>query len=242
MRSLAIYIFSIPALLLVLSCANSRDWRTASRESAGLAPKPEQESEAIVHVYAARAFNWRGWFGVHTWVATKEKGASHYTTYEVIEWRLHQGLSVVKIEKEIPDRQWFGTTPELITELKGAEAEAAIPKIKEAAASYPYPHTYRLWPGPNSNTFVSHIIRNTPQLKVELPPTAIGKDWIGKGALGGLSETKTGVQLSVLGALGFTVGTRDGVEINILGLTFGFDILRPAVKLPFIGRLGMKDE
>ena len=36
------------------------DWRHASRESIGIAPKPETTQEAVVQVYAARAFGWRG--------------------------------------------------------------------------------------------------------------------------------------------------------------------------------------
>jgi len=33
----------------------------------------------------------------------------------------------------------------------------------------------------------------------------------------------------------------EGIEINILGLTFGIDFWMPAIKLPFVGRLGFKD-
>lgn len=36
-----------------------------------------------------------------------------------------------------------------------------------------------------------------------------------------------------------TVGLVEGLEINLLGLNFGIDFLRPALKLPLIGRLGM---
>jgi hypothetical protein len=98
-----------------------------------------------------------------------------------------------------------------------------------------------VWPGPNSNTFISHIIRSVPELGVELPPHAIGKDWIDDGDLFGLSETGTGVQVSLLGALGLTVGLAEGVEVNILGFNFGLDLWRPALKLPFVGRIGFKD-
>ncbi len=42
------------------------DWRTASRDSAGLAPLPKDTPEAVVQVYAARAFGWRGAVAVHT--------------------------------------------------------------------------------------------------------------------------------------------------------------------------------
>ena len=34
---------------------------------------------------------------------------------------------------------------------------------------------------------------------------------------------------------------KEGIEVNLLGLVFGVDVLRPALKLPFFGRIGMKD-
>lgn len=58
----------------VSACSNS-DWRTASREPAGIAPSPEQTTEAVIEVYAADAFSWRGWFAVHTWIAVKAEKA-----------------------------------------------------------------------------------------------------------------------------------------------------------------------
>ncbi len=217
------------------------DWRTADRSSVGLAPLPEDESEAVVQVYAARAVSWRGYFGVHSWIAIKEKDADHYITYHVLGFRIRRTGTSVVIEKDIPDRKWYGAVPELISEIRGSKAEDAIPKIQAAAESYPYPGQYRVWPGPNSNTFISHILRQVPELGVELPSNAIGKDWINQGDLFGTTESGTGVQISVLGALGLTVGLAEGIEVNLLGMTFGLDFFRPAIKLPFIGRLGFPD-
>lgn len=225
---------------LLPGCAH-QDWRTADRSSAGIAPDPASEPQAIVHVYAARAFNWRGYFAVHSWIATKEKEAHDYTTYHVISFRLRRTGTVVAIEKDIPDRHWFGAKPFLIQELRGEAAERAIPKIKAAAENYPYKSFYRAWPGPNSNTFISYIIRHVPELGVELPSSAIGKDWLPEGSILSFSETGTGAQLSIFGVFGLTLGLGDGVEINILGLSFGLDLWRPALKLPIIGRIGFPD-
>src|SRR5690606_5306072 len=120
--------------------------------------------------------------------------------------RVRRGLGAVVMEKDIPDRKWFGNEPSLVSELIGSSAETAIPKIRQAALSYPYPNTYRAYPGPNSNTFISHIIRNVPELEVELPPHAIGKDWIDNGDIVGRSESGTGFQFSLFGLLGATFG------------------------------------
>ncbi len=232
-------------LILVLSlflvgCTHS-DWRTADRSSANIAPLPSETEEAIVHVYVARTFNWHKYLAVHSWVAFKEKGTKEYDVYHVIGWQARNGGEAVSGKKDIPDRKWYGSTPELITDIRGKKAEAAIPQVKAAIQSYKYANFYRMYPGPNSNSFVSHIIRNVNELQVELPPNAVGKDWIGDGNLYAMSESGTGVQVSVFGLLGITLGLAEGIELNILGLSFGVDILRPAIKLPAVGRLGFKD-
>jgi hypothetical protein len=238
-------LFSFAGLLLVVNfvlvgCSHT-DWRTADKSSMGIAPKVGQEPRAVVQVYAARTYGWRGYFAVHSWLAYKEKDAKEFVVHHVIGWRARSGQSVVMVESGEPDRRWFGNDPGLLLDLRGTAAEKAIPKIQAAVKSYPYPHAYRAYPGPNSNTFVAHIIRNVPELEVELPSNAIGKDWIDNGDLIGRSESGTGVQLSVFGLLGATVGVAEGVEVNLLGMTFGVDIARPALKLPFIGRVGFPD-
>ncbi len=174
-------------------------------------------------------------------MAFKEKGAKEYVVYHVIGWRARDGGEAVLGKKDIPDRKWYGSIPKLITDIRGEKAEAAIPQIKAAIQSYKYPNYYRMYPGPNSNSFVSHIIRNVDELQVELPPNAMGKDWLDDGSLFAMSESGTGVQVSVFGLLGVTLGLAEGIELNILSLSFGVDILRPAIKLPAVGRLGFKD-
>lgn len=225
---------------ILVSCEHS-DWRTADRSSAKLAPSPSEESAAVVQVYAARTFNWHKFLAVHSWVAFKEKNATAYEVYHVLGWRARDGGRTIAVSQDIPDRKWYGNQPILLNDLRGKIAEAAIPKIREAIQNYPYPNFYRMYPGPNSNTFVSHIIRQVDELQVELPANAIGKDWIGEGDLFGLSESGTGVQFSLFGMLGMTLGVAEGVELNLLGLTFGVDVWRPAVKLPGFGRLGIDD-
>src|SRR6185503_1183479 len=63
------------------------DFHTAKRVSAKVAPDPLTNSEAVVQVYYARTFNWRGMFASHTWIATKQKNAKQYTVYQMIGWR-----------------------------------------------------------------------------------------------------------------------------------------------------------
>jgi uncharacterized protein DUF3750 len=215
------------------------DFRTADRSSAGIAPPAETTPEAVVEVYAARALNWRGIFGVHTWIATKPENAKEYTVHQVIGWRVYRNLPAVYSAPGIPDGRWFGHEPTLIAELRGEAAARAIPKIIDAVATYPYPNEYTLWPGPNSNTFTAYIGRQVPELNMDLPATAIGKDYPINGSIIDRTPSGTGYQLSMLGVFGVTLAREEGFELNLLGLNFGIDFARPALKLPFIGRLGV---
>ena len=110
-------------------------------------------------------------------------------------------------------------------------------KIALAIADYPYKDTYTLWPGPNSNTFVAHIARQVPELRLELPTTAIGKDYLNNGDLVGPAPSGTGWQVSLFGLLGLTLAQTEGLEANILTANFGIDLSPLALKLPGIGRL-----
>lgn len=214
-----------------------QDWRTASRASVGTAPDPATTSEAIVQVYAARAVRWRGYFGVHSWIAAKREGAEAYKVYEVIGWRLYRGGSAVVVHDRPPDGRWFGAEPELLRDLRGDGVEELIDRIETAVESYPYADSYVIWPGPNSNTFVSYVARQVPELRLDLPSTAIGKDYLGTDIVA-RAASGTGFQFSLFGLFGVTLAKEEGFELNLLGLTFGIDALEPAIKLPMVGRLG----
>lgn len=162
---------------LLLAGCTAKDWRTASRASAGIAPDPAVTREAVLQVYGASAWGWRGWFAIHTWIAVKQADAPGYTVYEVIGWRQRGGLPVVRIEKDLPDRYWFGEKPRLLKEFRGAGVDRLIEKVDRAARSYPWPNTYTAFPGPNSNTFTAWIARQVPELGLELPFAAIGSGY-----------------------------------------------------------------
>ena len=164
-------------LVLVAGCSAGKDWRTASRDSAGLAPDPRTTPEAVLQVYGASTWGWRGWFAIHTWIAAKRSGDSSYTVYEVIGWRLRRGLPVVRIEQDLPDRFWFGEKPRLLKELRGDGVDRVIGKVDQAARAYPWPTTYEAFPGPNSNTFTAWVARQVPELGLRLPFSAIGSGY-----------------------------------------------------------------
>ena len=239
--TLMIFLFTGPLLVLVGGDVMGKAWWEASRESAGLAPDPRTVPEAVVQVYAARAFSWRGAFGVHTWISVKPSGATDFTVYHVIGWRVRNGGNAVVIEGDIPDRLWFGAVPKILTDIRGPGVDAVIAKIDAAARSYPYTDRYTVYPGPNSNTFIAWIARRVPELKLDLPPTAIGKDWLGPDGPVARAPSGTGYQLSLFGLAGILVGTEEGIEVNVIGLNFGVDPMDLAIRLPGIGRIGLGD-
>ncbi len=226
----------IPGISLMT--ADGRDWRTADRNSTGIAPFPEKNPEAIIQIYAARAFSWRGRVAVHTWIATKEQDADSYNVHQVIGWRSRRGLPVLASGPEIPDRSWFGSHPDVLVDIRGERAEALIPEILAAVESYPFAGKYTMWPGPNSNTFTAHVGRQVPELGLVLPPTAIGKDYLTNGGIIASMPSGSGYQLSILGVLGLGVAREEGLEVNLLGLNFGIHPLKLHLKFPIIGVVG----
>jgi hypothetical protein len=227
----------LASLLAFINAASGADWRSASHEPIGIAPDPAQTPQAVVQVYGARTWGWRGTFGVHTWVAIKPARAPAYTVYEVIGWRLRWSDSVVSIQNRAPDARWYGNAPELYADKRGEEAESLIPRIEAAVRSYPYAREYSVWPGPNSNTFVAWITRLVPELGVDLPPTAIGKDYLGATLIAS-APSGSGLQFSLGGIFALTASGVEGLELNLLGLTFGVNPFDPALKLPLVGRIG----
>jgi len=214
-------------------------WWELRGDSSEQAPDPATTSEAVIQVYAARAVGWRGILAVHTWIAVKPSESPAYTRYEVMGFGVGRGVPAIRVNRTGPDNYWFGSRPDLLVDRRGPGVDELIAEVEAAVKAYPYPMSYRTWPGPNSNTFTAYIGRAVPGLRLDLPSTAIGKDYLPGAALAGLTPSGTGIQLSLVGLAGVLVGWDEGFEINVLGLAFGLDVKRPALKLPAIGRLGM---
>ena len=172
----------LPAYILIVlilsSCFSGKDWRTASRESAGIAPVPSVTNDAVLHVYGANAWSWRGWFAIHTWIAAKRTGEASYRVYDVVGWRGYNGQPVMRITQDIPDRHWYGAKPRIIKEHRGVGVDELIDAVDQAAHDYPWKMTYKAFPGPNSNTFIAWIAKQVPELELDLPFSAIGSGYV----------------------------------------------------------------
>jgi hypothetical protein len=137
--------------LILSNCSFDKDWRTASRESAGIAPEPSVTNEAVLHIYGAKAWGWRGWF---------------------------HGQPVLRITQDIPDRYWYGEKPRILKAHRGTGVDELIDAVDKAAYAYPWKTTYKAFPGPNSNTFSAWIAKQVPELELDLPFSAIGSGYV----------------------------------------------------------------
>lgn len=209
-------------------------WRSADWSSSGMLPAAADEQEAVVYVMAARSGRWKGIFAVHHWLVLKPSGGAAYERYDVVGWG-----SPVRRDHRAADARWYSAEPEIVHQVRGAEATALIPKLRAAVAAYPWREygDYQVWPGPNSNTFVAYIARAVPELQAELDPAGIGKDWLGPGLQLGRMPSGTGWQVSLHGLAGAGASWREGLELHFLGATIGVDFDQPSIKLPALGRI-----
>ena len=218
----------------IVSCSSNK-----TITSGKLAPKPEVHNGGVIQIYAARTWGAKQAVSVHTWVSVKPSGEDHYTSYEIIGWRLRRSNSALVVRDGKPDRDWWGHQPQLLLDYRAQDTDVLIAKIKQAVESYPFKSEYQAYPGPNSNTFTAAIGRAVPELGLDLPSTAIGKDYKEAGEFVGLSSSGSGVQASLWGLLGITLGYEEGLELNLLGLNFELDLFDLAIELPGIGRIGL---
>jgi hypothetical protein len=210
-------------------------WRNADWSSIGALPTANAHPEARILVLSGRAGGLKGVVAVHSWIVFKRKNAANWTRYDVVGWG-----NPVRLNGWAPDGRWYGTAPTVIADVKGAQAEAMIPAIEQAVKDYRYANygDYRLWPGPNSNSFVAAILRAVPEMQASMPPNAIGRDFRASPYIG-WTDSGTGVEANLFGLLGIKAGWIEGFEMNVLGLVAGFDIREPALKLPAFGRIGL---
>jgi Protein of unknown function (DUF3750) len=228
--------------------AYSYDDPTVDMSSTGLLPTAASYPAARVLIMSVPLSGKRGKFLSHSWVVFKRANADSWSRYDVLGFASRDADGAANgqwlgnaptLNRYAPDGHWFGSRPVALADVEGAAAAAMIPKIEGVIASYEADTGhYRVWPGPNSNTFVEAVLRAVPELNASLPPTAIGKDFR-PGAFVGLTDSCTGVEADLLGVLGLKIGWVEGVEINLFGLIAGLDPRTPALKLPAFGQINV---
>ena len=209
-------------------------WSQWDRTVVSQMPAASQFPEARVMVMAGRTRGWKGVVAVHSWIVIKGENEKVWRRYDVAGWG-----DPVRLNWWPPDL-WFGQHGTVVLDVKGKQAEKLIPRIDAAIKEYRYANSgdYRIWPGPNSNTFVAAVLRAVPELGITLPPNAVGRDFRAWPYIG-LTDSGTGVEANLWGVLGVKLGWVEGVELNVLGLVAGLDVRDPALKVPGYGRVGI---
>ncbi|WP_309084128.1 DUF3750 domain-containing protein [Chelativorans sp.] len=210
-------------------------WRDAEWSSSGLLPPATESREPAIYVLAARTGGLKGALAVHTWIVLKPGGAD-YERYDKVGWG-----NPVRRNAYPPDGHWYSNRPYVVKALVGTDAERLIPKMRAAIESYPYAARgdYSIWPGPNSNSFVAHVVSQVPELGALMPPNAIGRDFRPGWLVFEHDADWSDFRLSLGGYAGLALGLDLGLEFNFLGLVAGLDFLHPAIKLPGLGRIDL---
>lgn len=231
-----VLVFFVPVALRALGFAfqdRPRSFRDADWSSVGGLPSAKDHPAARVLILAGQTGGWKGVVSLHSWIVIKDENASTWTRYDVVGWG-----SPVRTNGWAADGRWYGSTPMVVADISGAQAKAIIPKLQQAITNYRFANygDYRIWPGPNSNSFVAAVLRAVPEIGVTLPPNAIGRDFRDRFHAG-LTDSRTGIELNLWGLAGFKVGTVEGLEINLFGLVTGLDFRNPGIKVPAYGTL-----
>lgn len=209
-----------------------RSWRDARWSSAEILPPPSANDPAAIYIFSARTGGLKGALSEHAWIVVKQPRVARYERFDKVGWG-----APIRRNAYPPDGLWYSNRPRIVASLAGEAAERAIPAVLAAIADYPYAvhGGYRIFPGPNSNSFVAHVLQSVPQLGASLPSVSVGRDYPVAGHLAWMDPDGREGHVSLFGYAGATLGVRSGFELNILGLVAGVDPLRLAIKIPAFG-------
>jgi len=236
-------------LLALPACVGPRPSRLAGSEGAQVVVKSVRIPDTMP---------WYTRLAEHMWVDLRPDPEGSW-------WRLevqgsYSGVDVVRItEEEAHDDLRWGNEAFVLARLEGPRAASASERLLAVARAHPdfgrwvseiddegsgtlrredpSREEYEAWPGPNSNTFVADLVTAVPELGVELHHNAVGKDYA-RGVRAAATPGGLGVAVDT-DYLGLGVGLREGVELHLVGLTVGATLWPPALKLPFVPRLGV---
>jgi len=232
-------VYLVPAALsagLWYTSDHATSWRTADWSSSGLLPTARADERAAFYILSARTGGLKGAVAEHSWIVAKEKGAARYERWDKVGWG-----SPIRHNGYDADGRWYSNEPRVVFSAFGERAEGLIPKVREAIDAYPFSMRggYHIFPGPNSNTFVAHVMRHVPEIDVALPSVSVGRNYPSDGDLVFLDPDRRDLHLSLFGYAGLSIGWKSGLEVNLLGLVAGIDPRRLGVKIPAFGTFGL---
>ncbi|GHD06252.1 DUF3750 domain-containing protein [Tianweitania populi] len=226
--------FALPVLIrLMWWCRRSQwaFWDGQDCSATGLLPDAESSSNAAIYILSARTSGLKGALARHSWIVIRKPGERSYDRYDKMGWG-----EVIWKNGFPADGLWFSNPPVVERAVEGSVAARLIPAVEAAIASYPYAEqgNYCAWPGPNSNSFIAHILRAAPELG-RLPITAIGRDFHPR-SIAGWHPAHRCFEINLRGLLGFAIGLRF-LEIRLLGLVGGIDLDRRSILVPAVGAI-----
>lgn len=233
-------VYLLPAALAVLLWwmgEHPSSWREADWGSAALLPAPPLAEDAAIYVLAARTGGLKGAVSEHTWLVIQRPGRDGYERFDKVGWG-----RPIRRDAYAADARWYSNEPRIVAKIEGEAAAGAIPSVLAAVESYPFAENggYRIFPGPNSNSFVAHVLREVPAIGAVLPPAAVGRDYPTGGRLVRLDADGRDLHVSLFGYAGFSLGMKSGIEAHVLGLVAGFDPVRLGVKVPAFGLFSLR--
>ena len=116
---------------------------------------------------------WIGAFAWHYWFVVCDDTGRH--RWEVWQTKNAGGTCIGHVHCDLkdPDDGVGGGPSRRVMEWDGEAARRLADVLKNAKA-YPYCEEYRMWPGPNSNTFVAWVLREAG-IEHALNPRGIGR-------------------------------------------------------------------
>jgi hypothetical protein len=197
----------------------------------GYEPRFERPNVTVVQLVRARLPGALRPIAVHYWFNAYDARVGRWERWELWQDEGAGASSWGHIHRDLmaPWSNVGGGEAVIEDEWTGEDAERLIATLHRPE-SYPDRSTYRAWPGPNSNTYVAWVLRESG-VSADLGPLGIGKDWRGWIG-GGATTTGTGLHFDTP-LFGVKLGIVEGVELHVLAFTFGFAFLKPTLKTPF---------
>lgn len=173
-------------------------------------------------------------FATHSWVDYRPDLYSSWRRIEIVN--KNSGLLHHKISDAdaLAGRRW-GERVRVLSQSDGKANPNFVRDIVRFSSGYDA-SIYRVWPGPNSNTFAEHLLREVGGISAQLDHNAVGKE---HGFYAGRTAGGTGLELQTP-LLGVALGLQEGVEVSVLGLSAGASIMPPRVKIPILPALPLK--
>jgi hypothetical protein len=215
---------------MIVMIASGCAWKRPSE-----LPNEPQAMIVIKSVKLPPDMPWITRFAEHSYFEMRRGPRARWERLEVLNPKSGRVHRMITDNQAFANQRW-GNDVKVIAVITGPDTEQVIERMLAASRQWPYDRGYQAWPGPNSNTFVAMVMRNTPGLSGVLDHNAVGKDFPGQVALHA-TPSRTGFQFDTF-LFGASLGWKEGIEVHLLQLTFGVSWWPPAVKIPFLPRIG----